>query len=147
MVPRGRNELRRSSSVPRVCAGGAVACFAPPRPCRKQAPKREKANPFGAAKAVDSAKLYADRKAAEAEKAHGEAFALLDSIGQPTIAMLHGHVLGGGLGLSLYHDFRIAARTARAPPSSARATAAAGWALPQALAVAAYSRWKASSRP
>ena len=43
----------------------------------------------------------------ELEKAR--AFSLLDTLPQPTIAMLHGHVLGGGLGLALYHDFRIAA--------------------------------------
>jgi enoyl-CoA hydratase len=30
---------------------------------------------------------------------------------QPTIAMLHGYVLGGGLGLALYHDFRIVAES------------------------------------
>ncbi len=48
-------------------------------------------------------------EAASAEREHGEACALLDTLPQPTIAMLHGYVLGGGLGLALYHDFRLAA--------------------------------------
>lgn len=47
-------------------------------------------------------------EAADAEREHGAAFALLDALPWPTIAMLHGYVLGGGLGLALYHDFRIA---------------------------------------
>ena len=51
--------------------------------------------------------------AAEAERAHANAFALLDDIPQPTVAMLHGHVLGGGVGLAVYHDFRIASESAR----------------------------------
>ena len=48
-------------------------------------------------------------EAAAAERAHGEAGALLDTLPQPTIAQLHGYALGGGLGLALYHDFRFAA--------------------------------------
>lgn len=48
-------------------------------------------------------------EAASAEREHGEACALLDMLPQPTIAVLHGYVLGGGLGMALYHDFRIAA--------------------------------------
>lgn len=48
-------------------------------------------------------------EAAQIELEKARAFALLDTLPQPTIAMLHGHVLGGGLGLALYHDFRIAA--------------------------------------
>ena len=39
-------------------------------------------------------------------------FSILDRLPQPTIAALHGHVLGGGLGLALYHDFRLASETA-----------------------------------
>ena len=39
-------------------------------------------------------------------------FTILDRLPQPTIAALHGHVLGGGLGLALYHDFRVASETA-----------------------------------
>lgn len=39
-------------------------------------------------------------------------FSSLDRLPQPTIAALHGHVLGGGLGLALYHDFRIASESA-----------------------------------
>ncbi len=51
-------------------------------------------------------------QAAKAERAHADAFALLDAMPQPTVAMLHGHVLGGGMGLALYHDFRIASVSA-----------------------------------
>lgn len=47
-------------------------------------------------------------EAAIAERAHSEAGALLDVLPQPTIALLHGYALGGGLGLALYHDFRFA---------------------------------------
>lgn len=42
----------------------------------------------------------------------GKIFSVLDRLPQPTIAMLHGHVLGGGLGLALYHDFRVASEEA-----------------------------------
>lgn len=48
-------------------------------------------------------------EAASVEREHGDACALLDTLPQPTIAMMHGYVLGGGVGLALYHDFRIAA--------------------------------------
>ena len=48
-------------------------------------------------------------EATDAEREHAATFALLDALPWPTIAMLHGYVLGGGLGLALYHDFRIAA--------------------------------------
>ncbi|MBI3943343.1 MAG: enoyl-CoA hydratase/isomerase family protein [Chloroflexi bacterium] len=50
-------------------------------------------------------------EATAAELEHGDTFALLDSLPQPTIATLHGYVLGGGVGLALYHDFRIAAES------------------------------------
>ncbi len=52
-------------------------------------------------------------EAAAVEREHENAFALLDAIPQPTVAMLHGYVLGGGVGMALYHDFRIAAVSAR----------------------------------
>lgn len=52
------------------------------------------------------------QEARAAEQEHADAFALLDTLPQPTIAVLHGYVLGGGLGLALYHDFRIAAESA-----------------------------------
>ncbi len=51
-------------------------------------------------------------EAAAAEREQGNTFALLDTLPQPTIAMLHGYVLGGGVGLAVYHDFRIAAISA-----------------------------------
>ena len=46
------------------------------------------------------------------EEEHAATCALYDALPQPTIAVLHGYVLGGGLGLALYHDFRVAAATA-----------------------------------
>jgi enoyl-CoA hydratase/carnithine racemase len=46
------------------------------------------------------------------ELAIAEVFSGFDRLPQPTIAMLHGYVLGGGLGLALYHDFRIASEEA-----------------------------------
>jgi 2-(1,2-epoxy-1,2-dihydrophenyl)acetyl-CoA isomerase len=51
-------------------------------------------------------------QAAAYELGFAKTFSLLDRLAQPTIAALHGHVLGGGLGLALYHDFRIASETA-----------------------------------
>lgn len=50
--------------------------------------------------------------AAQYELEFAKIFAKLDQLPQPTIAMLHGHALGGGLGLALYHDFRIASASA-----------------------------------
>jgi len=50
--------------------------------------------------------------AAQYELEFAKTFAMLDELPQPSIAMLHGHALGGGLGLALYHDFRIASATA-----------------------------------
>jgi len=52
------------------------------------------------------------RDAAAVEREHGDACALLESLPQPTLAMMHGYVIGGGVGLSLYHDFRIASESA-----------------------------------
>jgi enoyl-CoA hydratase/carnithine racemase len=51
-------------------------------------------------------------EAAQYELEFAQIFAKLDQLPQPTIAVLHGHALGGGLGLALYHDFRIASATA-----------------------------------
>ena len=47
-------------------------------------------------------------EAAKYELRFAAIFSSLDRLPQPTIAVLHGHVLGGGLGLAMYHDFRIA---------------------------------------
>ncbi len=52
-------------------------------------------------------------EAAALEREHADACALLDALPQPTIAMLHGYVLGGGIFLALYHDFRIASASAQ----------------------------------
>jgi enoyl-CoA hydratase/carnithine racemase len=51
-------------------------------------------------------------EAAKYELRFAAIFSSLDRLPQPTIALLHGHVLGGGLGLAMYHDFRIASTTA-----------------------------------
>jgi enoyl-CoA hydratase len=51
-------------------------------------------------------------QATKYELRFAEIFSALDRLPQPTVAMLHGHVLGGGLGLAMYHDFRIASTTA-----------------------------------
>jgi len=51
-------------------------------------------------------------EAAVYELEFAEIFAKLDELPYPTIAMVHGYALGGGLGLALYHDFRIAATVA-----------------------------------
>jgi enoyl-CoA hydratase/carnithine racemase len=51
-------------------------------------------------------------EAAAYELEFAEIFAKLDDLPQPTIAMVHGYALGGGLGLALYHDFRVAATAA-----------------------------------
>ena len=51
-------------------------------------------------------------QAAACELGFARTFSVLDRLPQPTIAALHGHALGGGLGLALYHDFRIASNTA-----------------------------------
>jgi len=53
--------------------------------------------------------LDGSRSVAEAEHLKSDVFSMLGDMPQPTIALLHGHVLGGGLGLALYHDFRVAA--------------------------------------
>jgi enoyl-CoA hydratase/carnithine racemase len=51
-------------------------------------------------------------QAATFELGVAQIFSTLDRLPQPAIAALHGHVLGGGLGLALYHDFRVASHTA-----------------------------------
>lgn len=56
--------------------------------------------------------LMSPAEAASTEREQGDTFALLDTLPQPTIALLHGYVLGGGVGLALYHDFRIASVSA-----------------------------------
>lgn len=48
------------------------------------------------------------QEAAKLEREHGRVFALLDDLPQITVAKWHGHVLGGGMFVGVYHDFRIA---------------------------------------
>ena len=52
------------------------------------------------------------QQAAEFEYAHGQVFAQLEELPQITVAAWRGYVLGGGLFLGVYHDFRLAARGA-----------------------------------
>ena len=53
------------------------------------------------------------RQAAEFEYIHGQVFAQLEELPQITVAAWRGYVLGGGLFLGVYHDFRVAAKGAR----------------------------------
>lgn len=68
-------------------------------------------------------------QAAQCELGFAEIFSALDRLPQPTIAALQGHVLGGGLGLALYHDFRIASQTA----NLAMPEVELGWTPPWAM--------------
>jgi enoyl-CoA hydratase/carnithine racemase len=68
-------------------------------------------------------------QAATCELGFAQIFSTLDRLPQPTIAALHGHVLGGGLGLALYHDFRIASQTA----NLAMPEVELGWTPPWAM--------------
>ena len=54
----------------------------------------------------------APEQAAAFEYAHGQVFAQLEKLPQITVAAWQGYVLGGGLFLGVYHDFRIAAHGA-----------------------------------
>ena len=51
-------------------------------------------------------------QAAAFEYAHGQIFAQLEELPQITVAAWQGYVLGGGLFLGVYHDFRLAAKGA-----------------------------------
>ena len=53
------------------------------------------------------------QQAAEFEAEHGRVFAQLETLPQITVAAWRGHVLGGGLFLGVYHDFRLAAQEAK----------------------------------
>ena len=52
------------------------------------------------------------QQAAAFEYAHGQVFAQLEELPQITVAAWQGYVLGGGLFLGVYHDFRVAAQGA-----------------------------------
>ncbi len=54
----------------------------------------------------------APEQAAAFEYAHGQVFAQLDELPQITVVAWRGYVLGGGLFLGVYHDFRVAAQGA-----------------------------------
>ena len=53
------------------------------------------------------------QQAAAFEYAHGQVFTQLEELPQITVAAWKGYVLGGGLFLGIYHDFRLAAQGAR----------------------------------
>lgn len=63
---------------------------------------------FCAGSDLDELSSLTPDEATRDELRFAEIFTALDRLPQVTIAMLHGHVLGGGLGLAMYHDFRIA---------------------------------------
>lgn len=52
------------------------------------------------------------QQAAAFEYTHGQVFAQLEELPQITVAAWRGYVLGGGLFLGVYHDFRLAAQDA-----------------------------------
>ena len=52
------------------------------------------------------------QQAAAFEYMHGQVFAQLEELPQITVAAWRGYVLGGGLFLGVYHDFRVAAQGA-----------------------------------
>lgn len=55
---------------------------------------------------------YSPQQAAKLESEHGRVFAQLETLPQITVAAWRGYVLGGGLFLGLYHDFRLASQQA-----------------------------------
>ncbi|WP_417693805.1 enoyl-CoA hydratase-related protein [Roseibium sp.] len=66
---------------------------------------------------ADISEFEATRSSADSAKAYDAtnlaAFAALRSLSKPTVALIRGNCLGGGLGLALACDIRIAASTAR----------------------------------
>jgi enoyl-CoA hydratase/carnithine racemase len=87
------NRIRADESVRVVVTRGAGRAFCSGSDLRELAP-------LSAAEATSL------------ERGYGEAFGLLDSLPQPTLALIHGYALGGGLQVTLYHDFRIASGSA-----------------------------------
>lgn len=53
------------------------------------------------------------QQAAKFEYAHGQVFTQLEELSQITVAAWQGYVLGGGLFLGVYHDFRVATQNAQ----------------------------------
>ena len=77
------------------------------------------------------------------ESQHAEVFRLLDKVRPITIAVLEGYALGGGLGLSLYHDFRIATQNAIIGLPEVELGWTPPWALGRLVDIVGYSkaRW------
>ena len=82
-------------------------------------------------------------EAAEVEREQAAACALFDALPQPTVAALHGYVLGGGLGLALYHDFRIASESATLGMPEVKLGWTPPWAMGRLVDVVgpAQARW------
>jgi enoyl-CoA hydratase/carnithine racemase len=87
----------------------------------------------------------APAEAASVEREHSDACARFDRLPQPTVAALHGYVLGGGLGLALYHDFRIAAESAVLGMPEVELGWTPPWAMGRLVDVVgpAHARWLA----
>ena len=87
------NQIREDDSVRVVVTRGAGRAFCSGSDLRELAP-------------------LSGAEATSLERGYGEAFGLLDSLPQPTLALVHGYALGGGLQVTLYHDLRIASGSA-----------------------------------
>jgi enoyl-CoA hydratase/carnithine racemase len=73
---------------------------------------RGRGRAFSAGSDLKELAASSPEQAAEFEAEHGRVFALLQTMPQITVAIWRGYVLGGGLFLGLYHDFRLTARQA-----------------------------------
>lgn len=82
-------------------------------------------------------------EAAAYELEFAETFAKFDQLPQPAIASLHGHVLGGGLGLALYHDLRIASTAASLGMPEVELGWTPPWAIGRLVEIVGFSqaRW------
>ena len=67
---------------------------------------------FSAGSDLNALASCSPQEAAEFEYEHGRVFSQLETLPQLTVAAWRGHVLGGGLFLGVYHDFRVASEGA-----------------------------------
>ncbi|MFT3866734.1 MAG: enoyl-CoA hydratase-related protein [Solirubrobacterales bacterium] len=97
-------EAAADESVRCVAVRGAGRAFCAGGDLKMMARRREQARLDGDS---DGASLHRTAQ----ELAHrGRASVLLQTMSKPTVAVLHGHVVGGAVGLALGADVRIAAR-------------------------------------
>jgi enoyl-CoA hydratase/carnithine racemase len=83
------------------------------------------------------------QEAAEFEAEHGRVFAQLETLPQITVAAWRGYVLGGGLFMGVYHDFRVAAQGA----SIGLPEVAHGWTPPWGVSrLVELVGWQAAKR-